>query len=201
MLLHAAGHTCGRLPAPTSTQVSTCTLSHTGCRGRCRDSFQHCTASLQLRSIKPPVHRRDRTLLFVTDHLSYSKVVGSSALDQQRPVQTVSGKTQGRVLARYLSCLPLCPDGVPYNAAPGAPTKSVSGTRIKDPRIKDLGPDNWNITYYPKQHDTVAVHKPWYIIDAEGQTLGRLAVLAACVLRYMSGLCLYMQACCDQKLH
>lgn len=79
------------------------------------------------------------------------------------------------------------PQGVLCIAAPGAPTKSASGTRIKDPRIKDLGPDNWNITYYPKQHDTVAVHKPWYIIDAEGQTLGRLAVLAACVLRYVPG--------------
>lgn len=143
------------------------------------------------------MYRRDHTLSFVTDHLSYTKPVGSSALDQRRPVQMVSVKTKGRLFPRYLSSLPQCPHGVLYIAAPGAPTKSVSGTRIKDSRIKDLGPDNWNITYYPKQHDTVAVHKPWYIIDAEGQTLGRLAVLAACVLRYMPGLCLYMQACSD----
>lgn len=46
-----------------------------------------------------------------------------------------------------------------------------------------LGADLWNKTYYPRKHDTVAVHKPWFIIDAEGQTLGRLAVLAATVLR------------------
>lgn len=31
MLLHAAGHTCGRLPAPASTQVSACILSHADC--------------------------------------------------------------------------------------------------------------------------------------------------------------------------
>ncbi|KAL0047342.1 hypothetical protein WJX82_001017 [Trebouxia sp. C0006] len=64
-----------------------------------------------------------------------------------------------------------------------APTKTASAPKAKDSRIKDLGPDLWNTTYYPKQHDTVAVHKPWYFIDAEGQTLGRLAVLAACVIR------------------
>ncbi|KAL3131132.1 Plastid ribosomal protein L13 [Trebouxia sp. C0009 RCD-2024] len=117
MLLHATGHTCGRLSAPASTAGS--------------------RASVSNRS--PLVHQNCRQ-------------------QRTRPLQTCAN-------------------------APGAPTKSASGTRIKDPRIKDLGPDNWNITYYPKQHDTVAVHKPWYIIDAEGQTLGRLAVLAACVLR------------------
>lgn len=57
---------------------------------------------------------------------------------------------------------------------------------VKSPtkhKLQPLGPDLWNTTYYPKLRDAVANHKPWYIIDAEGQTLGRLAVLAACVLR------------------
>ena len=133
--------------------------------------------------------RRDHTLLFVIGHLCYTRTVGSSALDSRGHVQTVGFKLDGCgcMPASCLSGLQQCPDRKLCPAAPGAPTKSASGTRIKDPRIKDLGPDNWNITYYPKQHDTVAVHKPWYIIDAEGQTLGRLAVLAACVLRYMLG--------------
>lgn len=56
-------------------------------------------------------------------------------------------------------------------------------------KLQPLGPDLWNTTYYPKLRDAVANHKQWYIIDAEGQTLGRLAVLAACVLR-----CLYIAA-------
>lgn len=41
----------------------------------------------------------------------------------------------------------------------------------------------WNDTYYPSGADAAAVHKRWYIIDAEGQTLGRLAALAANVIR------------------
>lgn len=49
--------------------------------------------------------------------------------------------------------------------------------------IKSLGPDQWNDTYYPTAADAAAVHKKWYIIDAEGQTLGRLASLAANLIR------------------
>lgn len=43
--------------------------------------------------------------------------------------------------------------------------------------------DRWNITYYPKGADAAALQKQWYIIDAEGQTLGRLATLAATHIR------------------
>lgn len=50
-------------------------------------------------------------------------------------------------------------------------------------QIEKLGPDTWNKTYYPKSSDTLNLYKPWYIIDAEGQTLGRLATLAANVIR------------------
>ena len=43
--------------------------------------------------------------------------------------------------------------------------------------------DLLNPTYYPTKADTAAVTKNWYIIDAEGQTLGRLATLAATYIR------------------
>ena len=46
-----------------------------------------------------------------------------------------------------------------------------------------MGVDKWNNTYYPTGSDTAALHKEWYVIDAEGQTLGRLANLAAMYLR------------------
>lgn len=49
--------------------------------------------------------------------------------------------------------------------------------------LKSLGPDLWNDTYYPTGSDAANVIKPWYIIDAEGQTLGRLAGLAANCIR------------------
>lgn len=46
-----------------------------------------------------------------------------------------------------------------------------------------VGADKWNTSYYPTGADAAAVSKPWYIIDAEGQTLGRLANLAAYYIR------------------
>jgi large subunit ribosomal protein L13 len=48
---------------------------------------------------------------------------------------------------------------------------------------KSLGVDKWNDTYYPTAADAAAVHKRWYIVDAEGQTLGRLAALVANTIR------------------
>lgn len=48
---------------------------------------------------------------------------------------------------------------------------------------ESLGTDLWNKTYYPTGADAANVIKPWYIIDAEGQTLGRLATLAAMHIR------------------
>ena len=42
-----------------------------------------------------------------------------------------------------------------------------------------LGPDLWNTTYYPKGDHAKAETKDWFVIDARGQTLGRLATLAA----------------------
>lgn len=47
----------------------------------------------------------------------------------------------------------------------------------------NLGADLWNQTYYPRAGDTFKGAKRWYIVDAEGATLGRLATLVAGVLR------------------
>lgn len=41
----------------------------------------------------------------------------------------------------------------------------------------------WNKTYYPKLADTKKVEKDWFIVDAEGQALGRVASLIAKYLR------------------
>lgn len=43
--------------------------------------------------------------------------------------------------------------------------------------------DLLNPTYYPTLADTSNVNKKWYVIDAKGQTLGRLATLAATYIR------------------
>ena len=48
----------------------------------------------------------------------------------------------------------------------------------------NVGPDPWNKTYYPKAAHADNSKKPWYIIDAKGQTLGRLASLAANKIRF-----------------
>ena len=52
--------------------------------------------------------------------------------------------------------------------------------------VPSMGPDLLNRTYYPKGAHADNSKKPWYIIDAEGQTLGRLAVLAAQQIRCLS---------------
>ncbi len=56
----------------------------------------------------------------------------------------------------------------------GAPRCSV-----KVSAVESLGVDRWNDTYYPTGSDAAAVHKNWYIVDAEGKTLGRVAALVA----------------------
>jgi hypothetical protein len=51
-----------------------------------------------------------------------------------------------------------------------------------------MGPDLWNRTYYPTGADANSLIKPWYLVDAEGQTLGRLATMVAMHIRYAPGL-------------
>lgn len=45
------------------------------------------------------------------------------------------------------------------------------------------GRDLLNRSYYPTSQDAASSNKRWYVIDAEGQTLGRLASLAATYVR------------------
>ncbi|KAK9918779.1 hypothetical protein WJX75_006846 [Coccomyxa subellipsoidea] len=56
---------------------------------------------------------------------------------------------------------------------------SAAAATEESRQIASLGPDLWNRTYYPTKEDANTLKKPWYLVDAEGQTLGRLAVLVA----------------------
>ena len=49
--------------------------------------------------------------------------------------------------------------------------------------VPSMGPDLWNRTYYPSGREANPLIKPWYVVDAEGQTLGRLATMVAMHLR------------------
>ena len=60
--------------------------------------------------------------------------------------------------------------------------------------IPDMGRDLWNRSYYPTGPDAAALHKEWFIVDATGQTLGRLAVLVSTYIR--SGFCPFPQHVC-----
>merc|ERR1712217_140932 len=53
----------------------------------------------------------------------------------------------------------------------------------EDNLILNKGKDFLNKTYYPKAEDANNNIKSWYIIDANGQILGRLASLAATIIR------------------
>lgn len=64
-----------------------------------------------------------------------------------------------------------------------APAETPATGTPSGPTIERKGKDLWNDSYYPTGQDAAAVTKPWYIVDAEGQTLGRLAVLVAHHLR------------------
>lgn len=54
---------------------------------------------------------------------------------------------------------------------------------MPDLQVEKLGADIWNTTYYPKAEDHLVTEKSWYLIDAKGQRLGRMAVLIAQYLR------------------
>merc|ERR1719265_1952190 len=61
-------------------------------------------------------------------------------------------------------------------------SKATKNQIQHDPKPRELY-DFWNNTYYPKRGDAASNIKPWFIIDADGQILGRLATLAASVIR------------------
>ncbi|XP_074319253.1 large ribosomal subunit protein uL13c [Silene latifolia] len=45
------------------------------------------------------------------------------------------------------------------------------------------GPDIWNTTWYPKASDHVNTEKPWFVVDATGLILGRLASTISIYIR------------------
>lgn len=61
---------------------------------------------------------------------------------------------------------------------------AVAAAAVDDDIDVSKGPDLWNRTYYPKGAHADNSRKPWYIVDAEGQRLGRLATLIATQIRY-----------------
>ena len=91
MLLHTAGHTCGRLSTPTSTAVG----ARKHCRQTARQSLSCLQILTQMFSVRRPIDLlihvcRDHAVLSVADHHCYTRTVGSSAQNRCRLVQTVS---------------------------------------------------------------------------------------------------------------
>ena len=73
---------------------------------------------------------------------------------------------------------------VPVAAASDAsPVVAAAAAAASVATPANLGADLWNQTYYPRAGVTFKGAKRWYIVDAEGATLGRLATLVAGVLR------------------
>ena len=72
----------------------------------------------------------------------------------------------------------------PSHPPPTPPIATLAASAVAErTAVSNLGEDKWNTTYYPTGSDAAAVNKPWFVIDAEGQTLGRLANLAAFYIR------------------
>jgi len=71
-------------------------------------------------------------------------------------------------------------NGVSMRSAARVAAKPVATSATA---TEQLGPDVFNTTYYPKAADHLQINKAWYIVDAEGQTLGRLATTVANHLR------------------
>eukprot|EP00877_Chromochloris_zofingiensis_P006870 jgi/Chrzof1/2436/Cz11g15150.t1 len=67
-----------------------------------------------------------------------------------------------------------------HRASRQAPVTVCQAAAVEAPVFKG---DLLNTSYYPTRADAANVNKKWYIIDAKGQTLGRLACLAAMYIR------------------
>jgi large subunit ribosomal protein L13 len=65
-------------------------------------------------------------------------------------------------------------------AASSVPTEEVPTEANPVPVFKG---DLLNPTYYPTSADAARINKQWFIVDAEGKTLGRLACLVANYIR------------------
>lgn len=59
------------------------------------------------------------------------------------------------------------------------------------------GKDLLNRSYYPTGADIANVSKKWFVIDAEGQTLGRLACLAAMYIRCAGAAWVCVRVCLE----
>eukprot|EP00775_Hariotina_reticulata_P005250 gene5250-5485_t len=59
----------------------------------------------------------------------------------------------------------------------------AAAAAVADSEVDPYQLDLLNKSYYPTRADAANASKRWYIIDAEGQTLGRLATLAATYIR------------------
>ncbi|KAF5832675.1 ribosomal protein L13 [Dunaliella salina] len=99
------------------------------------------------------------------------------------------GSLQGQCVHRKnASALPRAAAAPLRLRLPSRGTLPVCATAIRAPKteIEEANPqgkDLLNRSYYPTGVDSANVTKKWYIIDAEGQTLGRLACLACQYIR------------------
>ena len=71
----------------------------------------------------------------------------------------------------------------PWGARRVAPRAAEQPARSVAAAAAEYKGDLLNKTYYPTSADASNVTKKWFVIDAEGQTLGRLATLAAMHIR------------------
>ena len=60
---------------------------------------------------------------------------------------------------------------------------TAASATVEAPQIAGKGVDLWNKSYYPTGLDASSLNKAWFMVDAEGQTLGRLATLVATTIR------------------
>lgn len=72
----------------------------------------------------------------------------------------------------------VCERGLDLHPAGGAPFPLPAAAAVEAYKG-----DLLNKSYYPTGADASNVNKRWYVIDAKGQTLGRLATLAAMYIR------------------
>ena len=104
-----------------------------------------------------------------------------------------AGAGAGAGATTTVSAAAVAPRSVSVVCGASAARKGARGYKVLETVPKDvltqfvepnLGPDLANTTYYPKGADTAKIAKQWYVVDAEGQTLGRLASMVA---RYIRG--------------
>jgi hypothetical protein len=94
--------------------------------------------------------------------------------------------------------LPCCP---PLPLLPPAAAPTTAAAAADAAAAAPVKGDLLNVSYYPSRADAANVTKRWYIIDAKGQTLGRLATLAATYVRCVHRLCVCVCGCTQAERH